>query len=87
MQTIAETNTVVPGLAGAPEPERRRRRRAWRRVAVTLRRWVRAMRRRRLEKRMYHELMELEDWQLRDIGLSRSDLLAVARGTFQGRRG
>ncbi len=85
MQTVANTNVLSLGLTeeSAPKP---RRRRVLRRMVVALRRWVRAVRYRRLEKQTYRALMELDDWQLRDIGLSRSDLMAVARGTFQGRR-
>ena len=47
------------------------------RLLATVRRW-------RLERATYHQLMGLDDRTLHDIGLSRSDIRAVAHGTWEG---
>ncbi|RED53597.1 DUF1127 domain-containing protein [Aestuariispira insulae] len=39
------------------------------------------------ERKTRHELEQLTNAQLRDIGIYRSDIPAVARGVFEGRRG
>ena len=48
--------------------------------------WRRARARKAMERRTYNELSALTDHELRDLGIGRTDIRSIARGTFYDKR-
>ena len=48
--------------------------------------WQRNRARKAMERRTYKELQNLSDHELRDLGIGRSDIRSIARGTFYDKR-
>ena len=48
--------------------------------------WQRNRARKAMERRTYNELQNLTDHELRDLGIGRSDIRSIAKGTFYDKR-
>jgi uncharacterized protein YjiS (DUF1127 family) len=82
MRTMASAAVARPAMA-EPILSQRSRTSEWR-SAVT--RWVAAYTARRIERRAIAQLGAMSDYELRDIGLTRGEIEAAARGEASGRR-
>tara|TARA_B000000609_G_C23959152_1_gene233136 strand:+ start:238 stop:498 length:261 start_codon:yes stop_codon:yes gene_type:complete len=48
--------------------------------------WKRNRARKAMERRTFNELSALTDHELRDLGIGRTDIRSIARGTFYDKR-
>tara|TARA_B100000900_G_C20545008_1_gene702142 strand:- start:1049 stop:1306 length:258 start_codon:yes stop_codon:yes gene_type:complete len=55
-------------------------------LAELLRDWKRAKARKAMYRQTRRELSQLTDYELRDLGIGRSDIESIARGTFHDDR-